>query len=86
VRIESFVDTEVTLARYSDPIIRMASTPVAQGLKGQIAFRSKVKDTLMKTKRGGLYSLSTKIFGRAEYDRQLDQKWKNNAQSCVVSF
>jgi hypothetical protein len=66
VRIESFVDTELTLALYSDPII-----------------------PLMKTERGGLYSLSTRIFGRAEraeYDRQLDQKWKNNAQSCVVSF
>jgi putative transposase len=36
VRIESFVDTELTLALYSDPII-----------------------PLMKTERGGLYSLST---------------------------
>jgi hypothetical protein len=64
----------------------MSSTSVAKGLQGQIAFRSTVTDTLMKTKKGDLYFLSTKNFGRAEYDRQLDQKWKNNAQSCVVSF
>ncbi|NNK52535.1 MAG: hypothetical protein HKO99_13150 [Xanthomonadales bacterium] len=48
-----------------------ASTPVAQGVKGQLATRSTVTDTLIKYKRGGFYFLSTREFLKIPGSRNL---------------